>query len=116
MKTTFRSSASRSGLSSSAFAGTIHRTDRKDRNMNRRLLSLLALVFATGLTTALVVFAQNAPAQAPAAGGGGGGGGAAAGAGGTPIRIAICNPARIFQDMQETNDLRQSMEAEGKTF
>jgi Skp family chaperone for outer membrane proteins len=31
-------------------------------------------------------------------------------------KIATCNPARIFNDMQETKDLKEKMEAQGKTL
>jgi Skp family chaperone for outer membrane proteins len=33
-----------------------------------------------------------------------------------PTRVAIANPARIFQEIQETKDLKQAMENKGKTL
>jgi Skp family chaperone for outer membrane proteins len=72
--------------------------------MIRRYFATLALAGLMGL--AMPAFGQDgtAPAEATTAVPSG------------PVSIAICNPARIFQDMQETQDLRQSMEAEGKAF
>lgn len=91
--------------------------------MTRRTRTCVALAFtvaaAIAVPASVFLFASRALAQDTA------GGGAAASAAvatpaadtsGKPVTIAICNPARIFQDMQETNDLRQSMEAEGKSF
>jgi len=72
--------------------------------MIRRHFAVMALAGVLSLTG--ISFGQDAPAT-PAA---------PAVSADAPAKIAICNPARIFQDMQETQDLRQSMEAEGKSF
>lgn len=70
--------------------------------MIRRYFATLAMASLLGV--AAPSLAQDTPAAPPAV------------SDGSPISIAICNPARIFQDMQETQDLRQTMEAEGKQF
>jgi len=79
--------------------------------IRRSLLASLAFAGVFSLSSISAALAQDAPAAAPTPAPA-----PTAAAADGPITIAICNPARIFQDMQETQDLRTSMEAEGKSF
>lgn len=68
----------------------------------------------------LALLALAVPAQAQQGGGGGGaapaargGGGGGGGGSAANVRVAMANPSRIFQEMQETKDLQENLRSEG---
>src|SRR3954470_11870497 len=63
---------------------------------------------------ALLTAAAAAPAAPPAAGGAPAG--APAGASGGVNKVAIANPAKIFNEIQETKDLKAKMEGDRKNL
>src|SRR3954470_11290515 len=66
--------------------------------MTARHQTFLAMV----ATAAIALFVTASPARAQAAGGG--------------TNIAVVNPAKAFNDMQETKDLKQKLDAERVAF
>src|SRR2546421_2344319 len=68
--------------------------ERKDLFMTLRRLA-----FVSCLTTAFLLLGNVARAQDAG-----------------PVKVAVCSPARVFGDMQETKDLKQKLEADTKAI